>query len=524
MTSSASAYPYDTVVRITDRIGAQEWQGSGVLISPDEVLTASHVVYMQGVGTATDITVTPGYDDGSSPYGSTLGASFHYFPVIDANDLISNQQSQSDYAVIHLSTPFETAGTMGIESNFPGGSVNITGYPASAGGDQVTSTQTVSVDPNYTLLDGTSIGDGSSGGPVWVETDSGPEVVGLVSSSASDGTGFNVQITTSVLDQIEAWVAEDDGSDTVNTGASSGTGGSDVVSSPRFNPGGSSPDILWQNADGQAAIWDMSGTNVAGGGTVTPNPGANWTAIGTGDFNDDGNADILWRNTDGQAAIWDMNGTSVIGGGAISPNPGPSWTEIATGDFNDDGHSDILWQNADGQAAIWDMNGTNVTGGGTAGPNPGSGWRAVGTGDFTDDGHSDILWQNTDGQVAIWEMNGNNVVGGGLVGADPGSSWKAVGTGDFNDDGHSDILFQGASGQAAIWEMNGTNVIGGGTIALNPGLGWTEAATGDFNGDGHSDILWQNANGQAAIWEMSGSDVIGGGVLASNPGPSWRAV
>ena len=48
----------------------------------------------------------------------------------------------------------------------------------------------------------------------------------------------------------------------------------------------------------------------------------------------------------GQAAIWDMNGTSLIGGGAVSPNPGPSWNAIGTGDFNDDDHSDILWQNA----------------------------------------------------------------------------------------------------------------------------------------------------------------------------------
>lgn len=41
MAFDPTTYPYDTVVRITDSLG----QGSGVLVAPDEVLTASHVVH-----------------------------------------------------------------------------------------------------------------------------------------------------------------------------------------------------------------------------------------------------------------------------------------------------------------------------------------------------------------------------------------------------------------------------------------------------------------------------------------------
>jgi hypothetical protein len=68
--------------------------------------------------------------------------------------------------------------------------------------------------------------------------------------------------------------------------------------------------------------------------------------------------DVLWQNTDGQASIWDMDGSSLVGGGPVSPNPGPSWTEVGTGDFNHDTHPDILWQNTStGQASIWEMNG-----------------------------------------------------------------------------------------------------------------------------------------------------------------------
>ena len=70
--------------------------------------------------------------------------------------------------------------------------------------------------------------------------------------------------------------------------------------------------------------------------------------------------DILWQNAMGRRAIWEMNGTILSGHGSIGPDPGPSWTEVGIGDFNDDGHSDILWQNANGQASIWEMNGTNL--------------------------------------------------------------------------------------------------------------------------------------------------------------------
>ena len=307
-----------------------------------------------------------------------------------------------------------------------------------------------------------------------------------------------------------------------------------VVGTGDFNGDGMS-DILWQNSDGQVAIWEMNGlTQIPGGSSlVGPNPGPDWKAVGTGDFNGDGLSDILWQNANGQGSIWEMNGLTQIPGGsaAVGPNPGPGWAEIGTGDFNGDGHADILWQNAsNGQAAIWEMNGTNVIGGGIVSSNPGPSWHAIGTGDFNGDGHSDILWQNTDGQAAIWEMNGLTQVAGGsgLVGPNPGPDWKVVGTGDFNGDGHSDILWQNTDGQAAIWEMNGLNQVAGGSalVGPNPGPDWKAVGTGDFNGDGMSDILWQNANGQASVWEMNGLNQMAGGSAAvgPNPGPSWKAV
>jgi V8-like Glu-specific endopeptidase len=127
MSFDVSAYPSRTVVRITDSLG----QGSGVLISPDEVLTAAHVVWSSDNGTASNITVTPAYYYGSAPFGTASGVYCHYMAIQDPGDTISLDQSQYDFAVIHLSTPFNL-GTMGLESNFTGGLVNVTGYPAAA--------------------------------------------------------------------------------------------------------------------------------------------------------------------------------------------------------------------------------------------------------------------------------------------------------------------------------------------------------------------------------------------------------
>jgi hypothetical protein len=103
--------------------------------------------------------------------------------------------------------------------------------------------------------------------------------------------------------------------------------GVQFVVEPRQAP--TSDNLLFQNTNGQASIWEMNGNTLIGGGPVIPNPGPSWHAIGTGDFNDDGHSDILWQNTStGQASIWDMSGTSLVGGGPVSPNPGPSWRAV----------------------------------------------------------------------------------------------------------------------------------------------------------------------------------------------------
>ncbi len=246
-----------------------------------------------------------------------------------------------------------------------------------------------------------------------------------------------------------------------------------VVGSGDFDNNGYA-DILWQNTDGSVAIWETNGTSISYLLTtgIVGNPGPTWKVIGAGDFNGDGKSDILWQNADGTVAIWEMNGLSVMSAAVVGANPGPTWHVIGSGDFNGDGKSDILWQNDNGSVAIWEMNGTSVTASGILSNNPGPTWHVVGTGDFNGDGDSDILFQNTDGTVAIWEMNGLNVVATSIVGNNPGSAWHVIGTGDYNGDGYSDILFQNTDGTVAIWEMNGTTVTAVSVVGSSPGASW----------------------------------------------------
>jgi hypothetical protein len=58
-------------------------------------------------------------------------------------------------------------------------------------------------------------------------------------------------------------------------------------------------------------------------GGISLNPGPSTHAIGT-----DGGSDILFQNTNGQASIWDMSGNTLVGGGPVGPNPGPNWRAV----------------------------------------------------------------------------------------------------------------------------------------------------------------------------------------------------
>ena len=307
--------------------------------------------------------------------------------------------------------------------------------------------------------------------------------------------------------------------------APDGSGGTRVTEQPTpfdFTRNGDS-DILWRGTDGNVAMWQMNGFNVASQSIFAFADPADWTIRGAGDFSGDGRADILWGDASGNIAVWSMLGSTVVATDITGFADPAVWSIAATGDFNGDGFSDILWRGTDGNVAIWDSNGTTIDATaivGFAGPT----WHIRGAGDFNGDGMSDILWQNDNGSLAIWEMNGFTVADSALfAGVDP-SVWHIRGTGDFNGDGFSDILWQDNSGDVAIWEMNGLSRVASDIVGFANPTQWHMAGTGDFNDDGKSDILWQDNSGNVAVWEMNGF-TIGASALVgfANPG-QWHIV
>src|SRR5207253_352526 len=210
----------------------------------------------------------------------------------------------------------------------------------------------------------------------------------LACCTESFGTASDVASTSALRLQNQPFAGTPDVKVELLTGltfAASGTittpNGWTVQASGDFN-NDNKADIILQN-NGLPQIWLMNGTSATS--TVTlANPGPSWHVIAAADFDSDGNTDILWQNTDGAAAIWELNGTSIIGGGVLSPNPGASWHVIGPSDFNGDGLADIVWQNNDGTPAIWDMNGTSIIGGGLL-PNPGATWHVKDDGPISPD-------------------------------------------------------------------------------------------------------------------------------------------
>jgi Ca2+-binding RTX toxin-like protein len=207
---SPATYPFDDVVYIEAYFNPTfSLQGSGAIIGAHSILTASHLVWDQDLGlAASQILAIPAYPAFDAPVGGRY--IIHYFQIDNAGDLISANQSQSDYAVIDYASDLSRFGAFGIDTSYAGGTVHMTGYPATANGFQTDQVGDVSKNIFFNLLDYVSVtpSPGNSGGPLWVDegTPGNPQpyVVGVVSSS-----GHAALLTLADLQTIEGWQRAD---------------------------------------------------------------------------------------------------------------------------------------------------------------------------------------------------------------------------------------------------------------------------------------------------------------------------
>ena len=214
--TATSTNPADSVVYITSLKTAATAtspavyeQASGVLIAPDEVLTAAHAVYDDFGNLLTGTLVSPGYQ-GQVVYGVTAAQTIHAQAFTDWTQLSG---TQSDFAVIHLATPITNVPIMALGADFAGGQATVTGYPAATSGLQDSITEAFTKVAGYDAFQATALGapgdsHGASGGPVWQIVNGVATVVGLTSSQTGS-TGNFLQLTSADVAQIQAWIAQD---------------------------------------------------------------------------------------------------------------------------------------------------------------------------------------------------------------------------------------------------------------------------------------------------------------------------
>jgi V8-like Glu-specific endopeptidase len=210
---SVDKYPYNDVALLEFTRTHQSTFGisSGVVIGPHTILTASHSMFPGGK-TADDWDIFMRYSAGNFPNpGSSKALSgrseIHYFNV-GRDGTMTRHESESDYAIIDTKHKFTS--WFGVQSEYSGGKVHMTGYPGYLGGRQQDVHGTVDRNSTYDVLDYETFNahPGNSGGPIWVDKKPGPGVepyvVGIVST-----TDWATLISTEVFRQIRKWVHGD---------------------------------------------------------------------------------------------------------------------------------------------------------------------------------------------------------------------------------------------------------------------------------------------------------------------------
>lgn len=133
---NTSNSPYRQTVQIYARFGNEYQGGSGVLIAPNKVLTATHVLRHKETGRWAEVAIViPGKITSSEPYGRRKGSTYHLLTAYynDSSLTYTTVQMKEDIAIITLDTPFPPAvGHLPVSTDmFANQKIQVIGYPAS---------------------------------------------------------------------------------------------------------------------------------------------------------------------------------------------------------------------------------------------------------------------------------------------------------------------------------------------------------------------------------------------------------
>ncbi len=214
ITTTASSTPYSAYLQVVAQFSdGAILQSSGVMVGPNDVLTAGNAIYSQAHGGwATNIQVTPGRYGNLKPFG-----------VHSANELSAplawqdSSDLSSDYGLIGLAsdigyvTGWVEMGYAGTLSELNNYSLSTLGYPTDLGGNTLYySSGTVDqvVDNELYFTDDLDIMAGQNGSPVVFNSGGVDIVLGLAAQISDESEDNRVLALTSESAQvIQTWTA-----------------------------------------------------------------------------------------------------------------------------------------------------------------------------------------------------------------------------------------------------------------------------------------------------------------------------
>ncbi len=205
-TFSDTAFPWSTCGRVDTAAGF----GSGVMIGPRHLLTASHVVNWGAGNTAGWLKFTPLFFDGNEPFGHAFATTIYSWNKANPSDGISADECAFDYVVCVLEARMGDVtgwmGSRGYSTDWNGGNFwGHVGYPTDlASGSRPafigyqamdsTFTRTIGGRDSFGIKHRIDVIPGQSGGPYfgWWDTEPWPRVISTQSAHQWGGaTGPN---------------------------------------------------------------------------------------------------------------------------------------------------------------------------------------------------------------------------------------------------------------------------------------------------------------------------------------------
>ena len=193
---SDTSFPWCTCGRVQTSSGS----GSGVMIGPRHLMTASHVINWGPNNTAGWVKFTPLQFDTSEPFGVAWATRIYWWQRVNGGDGISSNEAAFDYVVCvldrRLGDTIGWMGSRGYSSDWNGGAYWAhVGYPGDLGGSvrpvfdgsgviDSTISESTGGRSSFRMMHRNDYWFGQSGGPAfgWWGSEPWPRVVGIYSA------------------------------------------------------------------------------------------------------------------------------------------------------------------------------------------------------------------------------------------------------------------------------------------------------------------------------------------------------